>query len=80
MLKIPKCDDEATEVILTGDPGFVVDLYDKPIDLRPVPPKEQTPDEIHHDAIHQVLLMLRENGDHFGARLIIENAHLLRRS
>jgi hypothetical protein len=53
-----------------------IDFYDKPIDLRPVP-KDATPESINHDAIHNVLVLLRENGDYFGARLIIENAHRL---
>jgi len=65
MLKIPKCEGEATSVILTGDPGLAVresaiDLYDTPIDQRPLP----------KFTIEFVIDYLREHGDHYGAKLL----------
>jgi hypothetical protein len=48
--------------------------YEYPIHQIPVP---KSPEYIHHDAVHRVLCLLHEKGDHYGARLIVENAHLL---
>jgi len=65
--------DDLPESTCHFNEEYPVDLYDKPIDLRPVP-KDATPEQIREAAIHECIDFLRQNCDYFGVTLL--NDHL----
>jgi len=46
-----------------------IDLYDKPIDLRPVP-KDPTPEQVRREVIQDCIQTLQQNCDYFGVALL----------
>lgn len=45
-----------------------IDLYDTPIDMRPLPKKG--PEELRIEIISECVEYLREHGDHYGVQLL----------
>jgi len=48
-----------------------IDLYDKPIDLRPVP-KDSTPEQVRKETIQDCIKTLQQNCDYFGVNLLTD--------
>jgi hypothetical protein len=46
-----------------------IDLYDKPIDLRPVP-KDLTPEQVRSETIQNCIQTLQQNCDYYGVSLL----------